>query len=192
MRILTFIIFLLTSINSNAVSQTNLLYGMLIEKSDLIVHGKILKVTDSTYEFQVHNIIKGKSLKEITVSIWEEWICDIRSLPLESNAELVLFLTKNGNNVYDVLNGSNGELFVDDNSVITHFDNNPITVDLMIKGIQLFSKHFEYLNGECCDYQKLIFEQLTEDKELKKLMRSNIFLKAILFEINDHNKKLNN
>lgn len=193
MRILTLIIFLFTVINSNAISKINLLYGVLIEESDLIVHGKILKVNDSTYDFQVNNVVKGESLKQIKVTIWKEWICDSRSLPLESDAELVLFLTKNENNVYDVLNGSNGELFVnEEDSVVAYFERKPITVDLMFDGIKLFSKNFNYISGECCDYQKLIFKQMKGKKELKKLIRGNIFLKAIVFEIYEHNKKLNN
>lgn len=175
------------------MSKINLPYGMLISESDLIVHGKILKVNDSTYDFQVHNIIKGQTTEKIKVSIWKEWICDIRSLPLEPNAELILFLISNDNEIYDVLNGSNGELFVNQNdSVVTYYKNKPVTTDLMIQGIKLFSKHFKYISGECCDYQKLIFKQLTEKKELKKLIRGNIFLKAIVFEIYEHNKSLNN
>lgn len=94
-------------------------FEFLIASSDNIVVGEILEVRDTTYLLKVEDMIKGNSDSVIEVKIFREWVCDRRIKPLTIGQRLTLFLNKK-ENIYNPINGSTGELFIEKGLVSMH------------------------------------------------------------------------
>ncbi|WP_250437356.1 hypothetical protein [Hanstruepera flava] len=182
MKTILSIILFLSFTTSSVVKKRVLPYGIVISKADLIVEGKISDVSHFVYEyeFEVTDFVKGKSENKITVDMWKEWTCDKRIKRPKVDQRLILFLTKNQNNEYEIINGSTGELFITENDSIktfTYYDNFP-KLDELKKGIKLFQESFEFY-GEMYGYGKdRFFKRLKSESEIKKLEKENEFFKS--------------
>ncbi len=63
--------------------------------ADLIVRGNIVAVNESTYSFQIEDVLSGKPENgRIEVRKFKDWACAVRWTPYKSNQRLVLFLHK--------------------------------------------------------------------------------------------------
>ena len=138
--VLTLTLFLsFTSIS--VVKKRVLPYGIIISNADLIVEGQIIEVSSSQnqYQFEITDFIKGQSSQKISVDIWEEWTCDHRIESPKIGQKLLLFLTKNTTNQYQIINDSTGELFIRDNDSLETFSYYKIFPKLyeLKKGIKL-------------------------------------------------------
>ena len=179
--VLTLTLFLsFTSIS--VVKKRVLPYGIIISNADLIVEGQIIEVSSSQnqYQFEITDFIKGQSSQKISVDIWEEWTCDHRIESPKIGQKLLLFLTKNTTNQYQIINDSTGELFIRDNDSLETFSYYKIfpKLDELKKGIKLFDESFKF-HGELYGYGKdRYFEQLVSDAKIKKNMEENTFFKS--------------
>lgn len=104
-----------------AFKKYELPYSIVIAKADLIVDGIISKVSKNEYEFTINEFVKGKSPSKIKVSIWKEWICDPRIKELKTGQRLILFLEKSPYGNFTTINGSTGEIYIDNDSFINIF-----------------------------------------------------------------------
>ncbi len=185
MKTLISILILLSFTTNSSLKKRNLPYGIVISKADLIVDGKISKVSSNEYELEIDDFVKGQSAKSIEVKMWKEWTCDSRIEKAEIGQRLILFLTKTKNGKYEIINGSTGELIVGkDNSVKTFMKSEFPTASQTKKGIQQFLQAFEYKGNLYPKFnEEKYFKRLIKQSEIDKMMAENKFFKSIVLSL---------
>lgn len=183
MKYIICILLIFPLLSNQAVRKRNLSYLIITSNSDLIVIGKIKDFTDKKYTFLPSEFIKGTSESTIKVEMFEEWSCDRRIKKPEIDQELFLFLNKKENGNYEILNGSNGEIFIDQSEISTFSSEDSIqlyslqvfkeAIEMIIESIRYVGKSYSSYNEEA--YYKRKVEQYKIDDFRKK----NRFYKKI-------------
>ncbi|MFT5820534.1 MAG: hypothetical protein ACI8ZM_001777 [Crocinitomix sp.] len=136
--------------------------------ADLIVVGKIEKVSSGSYQFRISTTVKGQVKDLIKVQKFEEWTCDKRMKKAKKGQELFLFLTMKAEK-YEIINGSTGEMFIENGVVQRVFNTlQPKTADL-ITALKAFTSSFKYKGKDYDTSDKNFFFQLKTDKEIREL-----------------------
>lgn len=111
-KILVLIIFIFSSYSTRAdLDPTSV--SEMIEKSDLIFHGKITKILDEVIEVTIIKNVKGKFLKKkIKIKKFQNWLCGFRYQPYEIGQQELFFLQKNKKkNFWQIMGGGDeGEI----------------------------------------------------------------------------------
>lgn len=155
------------------VDKQTLSYAIVTSKSDLIVEGKINEIFDGKYNFTVQDYLKGNSPEIIKVNKWKEWICDSRQIKHEIGQNLILFLQKNNKGEYNIINGSTGELIINNDGNILRDKYQKLPNQTTIKeGVKLLLKSIRY-TGEL--YYGGEFEVLVNKTEFEKMRKENEF-----------------
>ncbi|MFQ3239418.1 MAG: hypothetical protein ACI9NI_001724 [Olleya marilimosa] len=155
-------------------------YEIIIGSADLVVEGEIISVSNGFYKFKVAEFIKNNSEKIITVEMFPEWTCDQRIIPAEKGQKLLLFLTKSNEEFYQIINGSTGELFIENVLGDFYQDFEFENYDDIKKGIKLFVKSFDYCGELYPKFnEKQTFKKLLTETELSKLELESKFFKSI-------------
>ncbi len=181
----TFIsILLFLGLTSNSTVKKRILsYPVVISGADLIVEGEISNVSFFVYEydFKITEYIKGKAEQEITINMWKEWTCDKRIKRPIKGQRLLLFLTKRDNGEYEVINGSTGELFINENDSIETFMKTDFPkLNILKTGIKMFSKAYHYKGNLYSNRnEKIYFKRLIEQSEIDKMMTENGYFKSM-------------
>lgn len=175
--------------NSN-VKKRILSYPVIICGADLIVEGEISEVSliDNEYDFKIIEFIKGNAKQEISINMWEEWTCDMRIKRPKKGQRLILFLTKSDNGKFHIINGSTGELFINEKEAIETFMKSDFSILSEFKsGIKMFLNAYKY-NGDLYSKfgSKSYFEKLIDQSEINKMMNENGFFKTMVLQI-EHN-----
>lgn len=137
--------------------------------ADLIVVGEISKVhVTSTYDFTITSVIKGSAKSIIKVNMFKEWTCDHRAKKAESGQRLLLFLQKDMFGTYEIINGSTGEKFIENNQLEIVINEKIPTVDELTLGLKLFTSCYQ-LKGKEYDFGNTTFIQLKSTDEIKEL-----------------------
>ncbi|MEN2399502.1 hypothetical protein GKZ90_0006920 [Flavobacterium sp. MC2016-06] len=150
-------------------------YSIIIAKADLIVDGTISKVSKNEYEFTISQFVKGKSSAKIKVSIWKEWLCDPRIKELKTGQRLILFLEKTAYGNFSPINGSTGEIYVDNDSFINIFlPKDFSTPEILKKGISMFLRTCTFY-GDINDrfLQNVYLESTKSIFEICKMKQEN-------------------
>lgn len=162
-------------------------YSFIISSADLIVDGKVSKVSKNEYEFTISEFVKGKSGFKINVSIWEEWLCDPRIKVLAKGQRLILFLKKTENGNYAPINESTGEIYVDNDTFIDIFLPKEMTNPTVLKkGVSMFCKaYYFYGDSDCLNYKSKSYAQcyyLANKSffEINKIKEGNLFFKYLV------------
>lgn len=174
-------LFLIPSLNYG-FKKDIMLYSIIISKADLIVDGRISKVSKDKYEFTISQFIKGKSNSKINVAIWEEWMCDPRIKELKTGQRLILFLEKKSANNFNTINDSTGELYVDNDTFINMFIAKDFSNPTVLKkGISMFLKTYTYY-GNLNDrfLQNAYFQSNKSIFEIYKMKEENKFFKFLV------------
>jgi hypothetical protein len=142
--------------------------------ADLIVIGEIDAVTDNSYTFKISETLKGQSYGLITINMFEEWTCDVRFDKPKKGQKLCLFLKKEFSN-WEIINGSNGELPILNNSIILKNEQYeyvrdkfiPYTISLIeFKiGIKTFCKCYKFI-GKYASIEKGYFVKISDDDKI--------------------------
>jgi len=183
--ILSIFVFILLSFNKGEAQKKYQPYWSIILESDLIIDGTITDLKDTIYSFEIIDFVKGKSKKKINVNIWKEWSCDHRPRKLQDGLRLVLFLEKQLDGSYNVIHGSNGELFVNKDKSISpiFFDGFTDVYDVKY-GIDKFLKSFDYLRKkDYDDKSRHVLKRKISKLEMDKIMNSSNFFKHVINQI---------
>jgi len=173
-------LFLLPTLNYG-FKKHELPYSIVIAKADLIVDGKISKVSKNEYEFTISQFVKGKSPLKIKVAIWKEWICDPRIKELKTGQRLILFLEKTPYGNYSTINGSTGEIYIDNDSFINIFLPKEFTNPQVLKeGISMFLQTYK-VYGDLNDrfLQNIHFQSNKSIFEIYKMKEDNMVFKFL-------------
>ena len=139
--------------------------------ADLIVVGEIERVHANSYDFKINSTIKGKEQKTIKVQIFKEWKCDTRMKKPETGQKLFLFLIEKMGS-YEIVNGSTGEIFIENNHIIrTIFTLKP-TVEELSVAVRVFASCYTY-KGEYKADGADIFIQTKDNETMEKLKRTS-------------------
>ncbi|REG97935.1 hypothetical protein [Flavobacterium aquicola] len=157
-------------------------YSFIISKADLIVDGKISKISKGNYEFTVNEFVKGKSNSKINVAIWEEWLCDPRIKELKVGQRLILFLEKKSVNNFSTINASTGELYVDNNAFIDIFAPKELSNPTVFKnGISMFLKTYTFYGNLSDRFLRNSYFQVNKSIfEIYKMKEENKFFKFLV------------
>ncbi len=152
---------------------------VLAGMADIIVTGKIISVSGDSYTFGLSWIIKGNSKNKITVKMFREWTCDHRWKKAAPGQELLLFLTKNANNSYDIINGSSGEIFIVDDTLHTTntfwgLKQQPKLPDV-ITGLKNFVSSYVMIKEQMTTKKGIVYNQLKSDAEILSFKKLNDF-----------------
>lgn len=151
--------------------------------ADLIVIGEIDAVKDNSYTFKIFETLKGQSYGSITVNMFKEWTCDIRFDKPKKGQKLCLFLKSEFSN-WEIINGSNGELPILNNSITLKHEkyenvNDKFTsyaiplIDFKI-GIKTFCESYKFI-GEYVAIDKGYFSKIGDDDKINKFKLINNF-----------------
>jgi hypothetical protein len=135
--------------------------------ADLIVVGEIKSVHSDSYDFKINNTIKGQEQEAIKVHMFKEWKCDTRMKRPEAGQKLFLFLIKKISS-YEIINGSTGEIFIEDNCIVRTIFNLKPTVEELSVAIRAFTSCYAY-KGEYKPGEAHIFIQKKDDGSIQKL-----------------------
>jgi len=136
--------------------------------ADLIVVGEIERVHSDFYNFKIKNTIKGEEQETINVHIFKEWKCDTHMKKTAVGQKLFLFLNKKINS-YEIINGSTGELFIEDNRILrTIFEMKP-TVDELTDAVRTFTSYYVF-KGVYSPLDKNVFIQKNDDYAIRMLL----------------------
>ncbi|MCK7590588.1 hypothetical protein M0G43_08390 [Subsaxibacter sp. CAU 1640] len=172
MKTLIFTIICVSLSNTNYFDKMVLPYSIVTSKTDLIVEGTIDEIYDGKYGFTISDFIKGKDQKTIYVTIGKQWTCDIRKTDYKKGQKLILFLIKE-NGKYQIINGSTGELIINDDGSILRHKYQPLPDLTILKdGIKMLIKSIDY-NGEL--YSEGTYKFLVSQSEFEKYKNENSF-----------------
>lgn len=133
--------------------------------ADLIVVGQIENVSSNSYQFKISNTVKGIAKETIKVQMFKNWICDTRINEATKGQRLFLFLRK-VRGEYIILNGSTGERFISEETVIlSRFTENP-SVDELSNAIKNFTACFKLKKKIYLPFEKNFLIQLKTDSEI--------------------------
>jgi len=169
---------LITSGNSNLGAKKSFIpYEVIMGYADLIVEGEISKVNENSYEFKIFNNLKSKinTGNKIIVNNFQEWTCDKRIVSSKVGQKLLLFLTITENKTYEIINGSTGELFIEDVEREFSYDfkfNNYLDIK---RGIQMFGNSYKFTGKN----KNRRFIQLVCDIRIKELENKSMFFKSL-------------
>ena len=151
--------------------------------ADLIVIEEIDAVKDNSYTFKIFETLKGQSYGSITVNMFKEWTCDVRFDKAKKGQKLCLFLKKEFSN-WEIINGSNGELPILNNSITLKHEEyeyvrdqfTPYTISLIdFKiGIKTFCKCYKFI-GRYASIEKGYFSQIGVNDKINKFKLINNF-----------------
>lgn len=193
MRTFVSILFFIGLTSFSSVKKRILSYPVVISGSDLIVEGEISAVPFSVYkyDFKISEFLKGGSEQEITINMWKEWTCDSRIKRPLIGQRLILFLTKNNNGEYEIINGSTGELFINEEQGLDTFLKTDLpSLDQLKKGIKMFSKAYKYNGKLYSSYRENpYYEKLIDQIEIDEMMDQNNFFKSMSLLIESKIKK---
>lgn len=155
-------------------------YEIIIGSADLVVEGEIVSVSNGFYRFKVNEFLKNNSEDIITVEMFPEWTCDSRIVPATKGQKLLLFLSKSNHEFYQIINGSTGELFVDNVPANFYYDFVFEDYNDIKNGIKLFVKSFDYCGELYPKFnEKQTFKKLLSEAELSRLDLKSKFFKSI-------------
>ncbi|PIF34638.1 hypothetical protein CLU81_5299 [Flavobacterium sp. 9] len=175
MKLYICLLMLMNTCFNYAFKKHEIPYSIVIAKADLIVDGTVSKVSKNEYEFTISQFVKGKSPVKIKVAIWEEWICDPRIKALKAGQRLILFLEKSPYGNFSTINGSTGEIYVDNDSFINIFLPKEFTNPKVLKeGITMFLQTYK-VYGDLNDrfLQNIHFESNKSIFEIYKMKEDN-------------------
>ncbi|MFH6996458.1 hypothetical protein ACHRVZ_00920 [Flavobacterium sp. FlaQc-57] len=176
MKLYICLLMLMNTCFNYAFKKHELPYSIVVAKADLIVDGTISKVSKNEYEFTISQFVKGKSGLKIKVSIWKEWICDPRIKALKTGQRLILFLEKTPYGNFSTINGSTGEIYVDNDSFINIFLPKEFTNPKILKeGISMFLQTYT-VYGDLNDrfLQNIYFQSNKSIFEIYKMKEDNM------------------
>jgi hypothetical protein len=153
--------------------------------ADLIVVGEIKGVNQGSYQFKITKTVKGKETGLIKVQMFKEWTCDHRMKKAETGQKLFLFLNKKGGK-YEIINGSTGEMFIEDDKVLRTINGDKPTVDELVNSIKYFVKAFKLKNKDYEPFDETVFIQLLPDSEIEKLAKESILTNWFFDKIKDY------
>jgi len=112
----------------------------LVFESELIVSGRISKVENGTYQFEIEKIVKGDEeiCNEISIKKWMEWVCDRGRKKHKIGQQIILYL-KNKNpetKSWQIINGSSGEWIIESDKYRMYYKSN------ILESIDLVEKYF--------------------------------------------------
>jgi hypothetical protein len=87
---------------------------------------------------------------------------------LELEDKLVLFLSKE-NGKYEIINGSTGEIIVENDTVMGLFEGNKPTVNEFTKALRTFTLSYKLKSNENNSFKETVFIQLKSDNEINIL-----------------------
>jgi len=158
--------------NINEFDKMVLPYSIVTSKADLIVEGQIDEIYDGKYDFRITDFIKGKDDTKITVNKWEQWMCDTRQIEYETGQKLILFLKKEKGQ-YQIINGSTGELIINDDGSIMRYEYQALPDKSIVKeGIKMLIKSIKY-SGKL--YSKGKYKFLVNQSEYEQYKSENEF-----------------
>jgi hypothetical protein len=169
--ILSILLILCISVNSYA---KKIYYPLEVVAcmAELIVYGEIESVGKSSYELKIQETIKGQEFDVIKVQMFEEWVCDVRAKKPEIGDKLILFLSKE-NGKYEIINGSTGEMLVENGAMIGLFEENQPTVNEFTKALKTFTLSFKLKSNEYNSFNETVFIQLKSDNEINILFQES-------------------
>ncbi len=147
---------------------------VVIGMADLIVVGEIESLNAGSYQFQVNQTLKGQADEGIRVERYKEWICDIRVKKPEIGQKLVLFLTQSGGK-YEIINGSSGELFIENDSVFVPVFNQQPTLSELAEAVKSASSCFEMKHKKYPSQGGSQFIQLKPNDYLEEIAKQSAF-----------------
>ncbi|MGC4104091.1 hypothetical protein [Ferruginibacter sp.] len=151
--------------------------------ADLVVTGQISSVSGNTYTFDIDKTIKGIPAKQIIVKMFREWTCDVRAKKAEPGQKLLLFLTK-ANDSFDIINGSTGEIFINDNKVqFFMIAEKNIQLEEAVTAFKNFISCYTLYNKDFVSFNKIIFNQLKTDSEIAALKKADPITRLLLEEM---------
>ena len=153
--------------------------------ADLIVVGEIESVNKGSYQFKITKTVKGEEQGLIKVQMFKEWTCDHRMIKAEKGQKLFLFLNHKGGK-YEIINGSTGEMFVEEGKVLITINGNEPTVDELATSIQSFTKAFRLKNKDYEPFDENVFIQLISEDEIKNLAKESILTKWLFDKMKDY------
>ena len=153
--------------------------------ADLIVVGEIECVNQGSYQFKITKTVKGKKTGSIKVQMFKEWTCDHRIKKAETGQKLFLFLNKKGGK-HEIINGSSGEIFIEDDKVLKTINGEKPTVDELANSIKYFVKAFKLKNKNYKPLDETVFIQLLPENEIKKLAKESILTNWFFDKIKDY------
>lgn len=153
--------------------------------ADLIVVGEIESVSQGSYQFKITKAVKGKETGLIKVQMFKEWSCDHRIKKTEKGQKLFLFLNKKGGK-YEIINGSTGEMFIEDGKVLRTINGYKPKVDELANSIKYFVKAFEPKNKDYKPFDETVFIQLLPDNEIEKLAKESILTNWFFDKMKDY------
>ena len=172
MRIFITLILFTSFTNNNEFDKQVLPYSIVTSKADLIVEGQIDEINDEKYHFKISDFIKGKDDDTIIVNKWKQWICDTRPIKYKTGQKLILFL-KREKGKYEVINGSTGELIINDDNSILRYKYQALPNRLVVKeGIKMLMKSIKY-KGKI--YSQGKFKFLVSQSEYERYRNENAF-----------------
>jgi len=196
---LIFLFFIFSSLQVSA-KKMMLPLSIIAGSADLIVIGEIDVVRNNTYRFKISETIKGQTYKTIIVKMFEEWTCDNRFEKAEKGQKLFLFLKKGQNN-WDLINGSSGELFISKTTIYLGGEdsikivNNKITRNDMslttfTNTIRDFCKCFTFIgDGDYRSKTPQYFLQIGSDRQISILEKRSQFSTKLFEEIKGYRVK---
>lgn len=170
---------------------------LIAANADLIVIGEIDMVKNDTYTFKTGETLKGQTYKKITVKMFEEWTCDNRFEKAKKGQKLFLFLKK-GQNHWDIINGSSGELFISNNLIYLGGEdsmkivNNKITQNDMSltefkNTIRDFCKCYIFIgDGDYRNKNPQYFLQICSDRQISEFEKRSKFSTKLFEEMKTH------
>ncbi len=169
--ILSILLILSISVN-NYAKKIHYPLEVVASMADLIVYGEIETIGKSSYELKIQETIKGQVFDVIKVQMFEEWVCDVRAKKPEIGDKLVLFLSKE-NGKYEIINGSTGEMLVENGIVIGLFEENKPTVNEFTKALRAFTLSYKLKSNEYNSFNETVFVQLKLDHEINILAQES-------------------
>ena len=158
---------------------------VVAEMADIIVVGEIKSVSQGSYQFNITKTVKGKETGLIKVQMFKEWTCDHRMKKAETGQKLFLFLNKKGGK-YEIINGSTGEMFIEDDKVLRTINGDKPTVDELANSIKYFVKGFKLKSKDYEPFDETVFIQLLPDNEIEKFAKESILTQWFFDKMKDY------
>jgi len=167
----------------------------LIEKSDLIVEGKIVKIDKETVELLIIEVIKGDTaLKNITVQKFNDWTCASRWTTYQIGQTELVFLLKDQNmNLWHSMGaGNEGEMPIENEtlfykSLYMKIDESPEFLKVNDGEIYGYKFHLQDAKSAIKELRMNIdhINKMIEQNKLAEFKTENQFMRRILDELNE-------
>lgn len=175
-QVLLFIAFFLCSVQICSAKKMYYSIPQITCAADLIVTGKIVKVSGNSYSFAIDQTIKGKGGKQIIVKMFDEWTCDVRLKKAETGQQLLLFLKKASLDSFDIINGGTGEVFIENNKLHgIMWPKEDSKLNDVIVGLKNFQTCYKAANKAQFPKERIKFQKIKSDTEILKYRNANQF-----------------